>query len=60
MRDLESQNRTKHIDMIYHHIQKLVKNRELAIKWISSSNMLTDGLTKALLAFLKDIKRNEG
>ena len=31
-RDPESQNRTKHIDVMYHHVQKLVKNGELAIK----------------------------
>ena len=47
-RDPESQNRTKHINVIYHHIQELMENRELAIEWISSSNMLADGLTKAL------------
>ena len=51
-RNLESQNCIKHIDVIYHHIQELVENRKLAIKWISSSNMLADGLSKALPAGL--------
>ena len=47
-RDLESQNCTKHIDVIHHHVRELVENRELAIEWIFSSNMLADNLTKAL------------
>lgn len=49
-RDPESQNCIKHIDIIHHHIQRLVEDGELEIKWISSSWMLTDSLTKALLA----------
>lgn len=36
-RDPESQNCTKHIDIIHHHIQRLVEDGELEIKWISSS-----------------------
>ena len=28
----KSQNRTKHINVIYHHIQRLVKDGELGIK----------------------------
>ena len=47
--DPESQNCIKHIDVIYYHIQELVKNVELAIEWIFSLNILTNGLTKALL-----------
>ena len=31
-RDPESQNCTKHIDVIYHHVRELVENRELAIE----------------------------
>ena len=49
MRDLESQNRTNHIVVIHQHVLQLVENGELAIKWISSLNILVDGLTKALL-----------
>ena len=49
-RNLESQNCTKHIDIMHHHIRELVENGQLAIEWISSSNMLADGLMKALPA----------
>ena len=51
-RDPESQNCTKDIDVIHYYVQELVENGELAIKWISSSNMLANGLTKALFAGL--------
>ena len=47
-RDSESQNCMKYIDVIYHHIRRLVKDREISIEWISSNDMLADGLTKAL------------
>lgn len=47
-RDPESQNRTKHIDVIHHHVQGLMKDGKLIIDWIASSAMLADGLTKAL------------
>ena len=47
-KDPESQNRTKHIDVMHHHVRELVEDRELAIEWIESSAMLADGLTKAL------------
>ena len=30
-KNLESQNQTKHIDVIYHHIQRLIKDGELGI-----------------------------
>lgn len=45
----ENQDQTKHIDIIYHYIRGLVKKGELSIKWIASSIMLIDGLTKTLL-----------
>ena len=32
IKDLESQNQIKHIDIIYCHISKLVKDRELTTK----------------------------
>lgn len=44
----ESQNYTKYIDVIHHHIWGLVDNGELGIKWIWNSFMLADGLTEAL------------
>ena len=49
-RDPESQNRTKHINVIHHHIRGLVEDGEILIKWISSTDMLADGLTKAFPA----------
>ena len=49
-RDSESQNRTKHIDVMHHHLRGLVEDGELAIEWIESSTMLADDLTKALHA----------
>lgn len=47
-KDSKSQNRTKYIDIIYHHIQWLMADRKLGIKWIFSSLILANGLTKAL------------
>ena len=49
-KDLESQNRTNHIDVMYHHMRGFVEDGELGIEWIPSSSMLADGLMKALLA----------
>lgn len=49
-KDPESQNRTKHIDLMHHHVRGLVEDGELGIEWIPSTSMLADGLTKALPA----------
>ena len=49
-KDLESQNRTKHIDVIHNYVRGLVKDGELGIELILSLSMLADGLTKALPA----------
>lgn len=46
IKDLESYNYTKHINVIYDQVRIFVKDRELGIEWIPSSSMLTDGLTK--------------
>ena len=48
----ESQNHTKHINVIHHHVRRLVEDGELEIKWIPSSLMLVDDLIKALLTRL--------
>lgn len=50
MKDPESQNRTKHIDVVHHHVRELVEEGELSVEWIPSSIMLAEGLTKALPA----------
>ena len=49
-RDPESQNRTKHIDVIHNHVRGLVEDREISIEWILNTDILADGLTKALPA----------
>lgn len=48
-KNLKSQNDNNHINVMHHHIQKLVENKELGIKWISSSLILIINLTKVLL-----------
>ena len=47
-KDLESQNRTKYINVIHHHVRKLVEDGDFGIEWIPSLLVLVDGLTKAL------------
>lgn len=49
-KNLESQKRTKHIDVQHHYIRELVNDKELTIEWVSSAKMLADGMTKALPA----------
>lgn len=44
----KSRNCIKHIDMIYYHIQKLVDDGELEIKWIQFLSILANKLIKAL------------
>ena len=43
-KDLDSRNCIQHINVIYHHIQGLVKDGKLGTEWISSSFMLAYGL----------------
>ena len=47
-KNVESQHRTKHIDVQHHYIRELVNERELTIEWIPGSKMLADGMTKVL------------
>lgn len=51
-KNLKSQNYKKNINVIHYHIQILVNDRKLKIKWIQSESMLANRLTKALLAGL--------
>lgn len=46
IKDPESYNCTKYIDVIYDQVKRFVEDGELRIKWIPSSSMLADGLTK--------------
>ena len=50
IKDMKSQNYTKHINVMYHHVRGLVQDGELRIEWISNSSMFADGLTKVLIA----------
>lgn len=47
-RNAESQHQTKHIDVQHHYIRELINKGELTIKWIPGSDMLVDGMIKAL------------
>lgn len=47
-KNAESQHHTKHIDVQQHYVRELVNEGELTVKWIPSSEMLADGMTKAL------------
>ena len=47
-KNAESQHWTKHTNVQHHYIRELVDEGELKVKWIFSTNMLTDGSTKAL------------
>lgn len=44
----KSQYWTKHISIQHHYICKLVDEGKITIKWISSADMLADGMMKAL------------
>lgn len=44
----ESHRRTKHIEVPHHWIRKKVESKEIVITYISTTNMVADGLTKGL------------
>lgn len=46
MKNPKSQNCTKHINMILHHIWRLVDDERLRIEWIQGSSMLANKLIK--------------
>ena len=46
----ESQNRTKYINVMYHHVGGLVEDGKLGIKWIPIVSIFIYGLMKALSA----------
>ncbi len=47
-KNAESQHRTKQIDVQHHYIRELIDEEEPTIAWVSSSEMLADGMTKTL------------
>ena len=47
-KDSKYHGRTKHIDIRYHYIQDMVAHNELVLKYISTSLMIADPLTKPI------------
>ena len=47
-KNAKSQYSTKHIDVQYHYIQKLIEEGELKIERICNTNILADKFTKVL------------
>jgi len=41
-------DRTKHIDVRYHHLRELVSNKNIKLEYLESTNMIADQLTKPL------------
>lgn len=48
IKNIQSEYQTKHIDIRHHYIRELVNEKKLIIKWVYSSEMLTDRMTKRL------------
>lgn len=46
--NVESQYWIKHIDVQYHYIRELVNEKKLIVRWVPSSEILADGMTKEL------------
>ena len=40
--------RSKHINVVYHHIQNLHQRNQIKVDFVSSQNMIADDLTKSL------------
>ena len=49
IKDAHVHERSKHIDVVYHHIQNLHQRNQIKIDFMSSQDMFVDGLTKLLL-----------
>lgn len=47
-KNAESQQRIKYIDVQHHYIREWIEEAELIFMWIPGSEMLADGMTKAL------------
>ena len=48
VKNLHSHERSKHIDVAYHHIRDLAKKNIIELDYIPSSQMIADGMTKPL------------
>lgn len=55
-KDPKSHNQIKYINVINHHVYRLIEDRKMAIKWIESSTIPANSLIKALFIglFKKD------
>ena len=49
IKDVHVHERSKHIDIAYHHIQNLHQRNQIKVDFVPSQNMFVDGLTKLLL-----------
>ena len=49
VKDVHVHERSKHIDIVYHHIWDLHQKNQIKIDFMPSWNMFVDGLTKSLL-----------
>jgi len=48
VRDPKFHRKTKHIKRCYHFIQNAIKDKEIVIKYVSTSRMIADPLTKPI------------
>lgn len=61
IKNTESQNCIKQINVIYHQIKQPVEDRKLEIEWILSCLMLANGFIKALsVGFFKRYQEKWG
>ncbi|KFX96087.1 hypothetical protein V490_03518 [Pseudogymnoascus sp. VKM F-3557] len=57
----EYQSRTKHISVRHHFIREKIQSGEVKINWVSTKDMVADGLTKPLpRPAFEDFRRNMG
>lgn len=48
LKDPNYYEKTKHIDMKYHYVHELVKQKEVVLEHVSTSRMVVDHLTKPI------------
>lgn len=45
-KDFKSRNCTKHINVMHHYVRRMIEDREISIKQILNSDILTNNLIK--------------